>query len=350
MSRHLVVRATRPEISMRLPARAVAVSVLLIALILVAVCLTTAYGEFPISLPEVVRAVFGHASSVDNLVVGEFRLPRVIECVLIGAALGLSGAIFQTLTRNPLAAPDIIGVNEGAAVVAVWMLLAGVPTGLVPAGAFAGALVAVAVVALLGVRRRLSMYRLILIGIGINALGDAVVAYLLTHASPANFEQLQVAQQWLVGSTAAATWSSVRVIALAVLIIAPLALAAGRQLNTFQLGDDLAIALGVRTTSLQVCLAGLGALLAAFVVSVAGPIGFVAFICPHIARRLTRTASVASWPAAMAAGGLLLLVADYAAERVLEPNELPVGIATIIIGAPYLLLLLLRAERATGLG
>lgn len=122
-----------------------------------------------------------------------------------------------------------------------------------------------------------------------------------------------------------------------------------RQLNALQLGTDVGTALGVRTTRLQLVAAGLGALLAAVVVSVAGPIGFVAFISPHIARRLCRTTSSAALPVGMAVGALLMLLADHAAERVLEPTDLPVGIATTVIGAPYLLVLLVRGERGAGL-
>jgi iron complex transport system permease protein len=349
MRRHLVIRVRRPGLSARLPARPTVVLALLLVLTAVCVCLTAAYGDYPIPISGVLLAIAGHGTPIDNLIVLQTRLPRIGECVLLGAALGLSGGIFQTLTRNPLAAPDVIGVNEGAAVVAVWMLLAGAPAGLVPVGALAGALAAVAAVALLGVRRRLSMYRLILVGIGINTLAAAVIAYLLTQTSPANFDRLQVAQQWLFGSTSGATWGGVREIALALLVITPLVFACGSQLNTLQLGDDLGAALGVPVVRLQLVSAGLGALLAAIVVSIAGPIGFVAFISPHIARRVTRTASVASLPAAMAVGGLLLLLADYTAERILEPTELPAGITTIVIGAPYLLYLLVRGEQRTGI-
>lgn len=350
MTRYYVLRSGRPAVSLRLPARAVVVSVGLLAGIMAAVCLTAAFGEFAVPVPDVAATLLGHGSHLDALVILQFRLPRIAECVLAGAALGLSGGIFQLLTRNPLAAPDVIGVNEGAAVVAVWLLLAGAPVSAVPAGAFAGALAAVAAVGALAVRRRLSMYRLLLVGIGINTLGAAIVAYLLTHVSSADFERLAVAQQWLLGSVSGSTWADVRLLALVLLAATPVALAAGRQLNAFALGDDLGTALGVPVTVMQLTLAGTGALLAAVVVSVAGPIGFVAFISPHIARRLTRTASAASLPAAMATGGLLLLLADYAAQRVLEPTELPVGILTTIIGAPYLLLLLLRAERNAGVG
>src|SRR5262249_21733742 len=145
-----------------------------------------------------------------------------------------------------------------------------------------------------------------------------------------------------------ATWHDIRILALTLAILGPLSLFLGRQLNTFQLGDDLAVGLGVRTTSLQLVLAAAGAFLAAVVVAFAGPIGFVAFIAPHIARRLARTSSASSLAVAIGVGALLVLIADYVAKRILEPTELPVGITTILLGAPYLLFLLYRTERDTG--
>ena len=344
-----MLRADRLHSSIRLPRRATIVFLALGSASLAVICLTTAFGEYSISVWSVISTLFGHGSRVDNVVIRLFRLPRILECVLVGAALGLSGGVYQALTRNPLASPDIIGVNEGAAVVAVFMILRGSPADLVPIGAFGGAIAVVLIVGALGVRRQFSMYRLILVGIGISSFGGAIIAYLLTlPSSSANFYRLEVAQQWLVGAMSGASWHGVRVLGLALLIITPIVLALSRELDTFQLGDDLSTALGLRSTRLQIVLALLGALLAAVVVSVAGPIGFVAFISPHIARRLARTSSAAALPVAMVVGGLLVLLSDYAAQRIFEPTELPVGIMTVVLGAPYLLFLLYKTERRTG--
>jgi iron complex transport system permease protein len=348
MSRHLVIRTARPEVSLRLPTRPTILSGILLISLFVALCLATAFGFYAISPLKVVKALVGSGAHLDVFVIREIRLPRVLEGLLVGAALGLSGAIFQSLSRNPLASPDILGINEGAAVVAVWMILQNYPANLIPLGAFGGALGAIAILALLGVRRHFSIYRLMLIGVAINTFAGATVAYLLTRPAPVG-RQL-AAQQWLFGSLVSATWGSIRILALTLIVLAPLALILGRQLNTFQLGDDLAVSLGIRTTLLQLLLAAVGALLAAVVVAFAGPIGFVAFIAPHIARRLSCTSSAASLPAAIGVGALLVLLADYIAKRILEPTELPVGITTILIGAPYLLFLLYRNERDSGVG
>jgi iron complex transport system permease protein len=349
VSRDLVIRVSRLGLSVRAPRRATTATVLLTLALVVAICLMTAYAEDPISVGSVLRGVLGQGNALNQLVVRQFRLPRIIEGALVGCALGLSGAIFQSLTRNPLATPDLMGINQGAAVVAVWMILDGYPTDVVPFGALIGALAATALVGLLAIRRRFSMYRLLLIGIGVNAFATAVVAYLLTRAT---YQQstLEYAQQWLLGSLYFASWHSIRTVALAIIVLTPLAIGLGQRLNVFQLGDDLAAGLGVSTTRFQVTLAALGALLAAAAVSVAGPIGFVAFLSPHIARRVAHTSSAASLPVAMGVGALLVTIADYAAREILAPTELPVGILTVLLGSPYLLFLLYRGERNPGIG
>jgi iron complex transport system permease protein len=341
-----VVRFGRTGFSRRLPARALVVTVAAAVLLVVTICLTLAFGEYPISLVSVIRVLTGQGDSIQNLVILQFRFPRIALAALVGAALGLSGGLFQLLTRNPLASPDIIGVSEGAAVAGALMITANVSLEYVPLGAFAGALAAVSLVAVFGVRRRLSFYRLILVGIAINIFGYATVAYLVARASVTQAGQL--AEQWLLGSVSAPGWQDSAVLGIAMAVLVPLALLLSRHLNALQLGDDLAGALGVSSRRVQLALAAIGSMLAAAAVSVAGPISFVAFVSPHIGRRLTRTSSAASLPAGMLIGALLLLLADYAGQRIFEPNDIPVGISTIVLGAPYLLFLLFKAERDTG--
>jgi iron complex transport system permease protein len=347
VGRQLTLRLARPGVSFRAPRRATGLCLVLLVLVLIAICVFTAYAETPLSLTTVVRGILGQGSSIDLLIVRGLQLPRVLEGALVGAALGLSGALFQSLTRNPLATPDLMGINEGAAVVAVWMIIGGAPLDLVPFGALAGALGATALVGILAVRRRMSVQRLILVGIGINAFAAALVAYILTHATYGD-STVEYAQQWLLGSLFYSSWHDIRIVAIALVVLTPFAFVLGRQLNVLQLGDDAAASLGIRTNRLQLGLALIGALLAAAAVSVAGPIAFVAFLAPHIARRLSRTASAASLPAAMLVGALLVLVADFVARRVVQPTELPVGIFTVVIGAPYLLYLLYRYDRDAG--
>jgi iron complex transport system permease protein len=347
VKRTLALRLERPELSARLPTRATLVCATLGLAIALAVCLATAFGYYPISPISVIQALLGARSHLDIFIVRDIRLPRILEGALAGAALGLSGAILQALTRNPLASPDILGINQGAAVVAVWLIVEDAPYNLVPIGAFAGASAVIAILALLGVRRRFSIYRLMLIGVGINAFCAAIVGYLLTLPIPP--DRVVSAEQWLFGSVEAATWFDIRILSAALIVVVLSVALLSRQLNAFQLGPEVAVGLGVRPNLVQILLALCAAILAAVVVSVAGPIAFVAFVAPHIARRLTRNSSAASLPAAMGTGALVLLIADYAGKRLLEPTiELPVGITTVLIGAPYLLFLLYKNERDTG--
>lgn len=346
MKRHVVIRVSGTDVSWRVPRRAAIATAGLVLALLAAVCLATAFGVYRESVWSVVEAIFGAGNRLNVVVIQDLRLPRILEGLAVGAALGLSGAIFQALSRNPLASPDILGVNEGAAVVAIWMIIANVPENLVPVGAFGGALAVIAMLALFGVRRHFSIYRLILAGLAINALAGAAVAYSITR--PAPLGRTLAAQQWLLGDLTQSNWSSVRDLAIGLAVLMPAAVILGRQLNAFQLGDDLATSLGVRFKSFQLTIAGIGAFLAAAAVAFAGPVGFVAFISPHIARRLARTSGAAALPAAAAVGALLVVAADYVAQRIDQPTDIPVGIMTVLLGAPYLLFLLYRSERDTG--
>jgi iron complex transport system permease protein len=348
MSRHLVLSSSRPEASLRLPRRALVVTMILAACVFIAVCLATAYGVYTISPFSVVRALIGNGSRLSVFVIRDIRLPRVLLGALVGGALALSGALLQGLSRNPLASPDILGINGGAAVVAVYLILGGASYSVVALGSFGGAIGVIVFLALVGIRRRFSIYRLLLVGVAVNVLCGAAIAYLI-ETTNAGTERTAKAQGWFFGTIEFATWRDVHYVAGAIVVLLPLVLALGRQLNVSQLGDDLAVGLGLRLNVLEIALALIAALLAAVVVAVAGPIGFVAFVAPNIARRLAGTPSAASLPVSMGIGALLLLLADYVGKRILEPTyELPVGITTVILGAPYLLYLLYKTERATG--
>jgi iron complex transport system permease protein len=232
----------------------------------------------------------------------------------------------------------------------VWMIIHNEPNNVIPLGAFAGGVGVIVILALLGVRRRFSAWRVLLMGIAVNmALGIAVTWQLESSAA----DSVQVQQkitEYLFGSVANASLYYIRIIGIGLLILAPIALILGRQLNMFQLGEDMAVGLGVRTTRLQIAFFGVAATLSALAVTVAGPVGFVAFVAPHIARRVSRTASAASLPVAMGVGALLVLFADYLGKRIIAPAELPLGLMTTLLGAPYFLYLLIKTERDTGVG
>jgi iron complex transport system permease protein len=303
-------------------------------------------GDFPLSVGQVVRSVIGDGGDDAEFVVETLRLPRTVTAVLVGAALGMSGAVFQSIARNPLGSPDIIGFESGAAVGAVLIItLYGGSSLAVAAGAVAGGLVTALLVYLLAYQRSLAVSRLVLVGIGIGFTATAAVDYLITRAQ---IQDVQRAAVWLTGSLNGRSWDHVRTVALALLVLAPCIVLAQRALDRLELGDDTARALGVRVgpTKLLVIVVAVG--LVALAVAAAGPIVFIAFVAAPIARRLTSSPGACLVPAAFV-GALLTLTADLVARRILAPTELPVGIATAVIGAPYLLWLLARRARTGAL-
>jgi iron complex transport system permease protein len=335
-------RGRAPELSARLDLRVLAVLAGAAAGILAAFVVGVGHGDFPISPAEVLATLVGQGTAEHEFIVLELRLPRVLVAILVGAAFALSGAIFQSLAQNPLVAPDIIGVNAGAALVAVSVIVLGFPLGLLAPGAFLGALAAAVLVYTLSYRRGLSTYRLVLVGIAVNAAIGAGISYLLTRGE---INDVQRATVWLIGSVYASDWGDVRLLGLALLALVPAAVALGRHLEALQLGDDVARGIGAPVERARLALVVVGVALAALSVAVAGPIGFVAFIAPHIARRLAGTSGAGALPASIAVGGQDQEVADIVAQRAFAPTALPVGIVTTLLGAPYFLYLLQRANR-----
>lgn len=343
--RRLVVRLDRPPISMRFGAGSVGVLVGALLGSLGLFFFGATIGDFPLPAADVVATLFGGGDETGRFVVWTLRLPRLLDAILVGAALAVSGAIFQALTRNPLVAPDIIGVNGGAALLAVAVIIFGLPGALVAPAAFVGGLGAAILLYVLAWRGGLSSYRLVLIGIGVEAVTVAGIGFLLTRGE---IWDVQRALAWLIGSLSGASWEKAALIGGALLVLLPLVFILGRRLEVMQLGDDAAAGLGLRVerTRLLLIVAAVG--LATMAVSVAGPIGFVAFVAPHLARRLARASGAGVLPASAAVGALLLIGADLVARRIVAPMELPVGIFTALLGAPYFLWLLVRSRQLAG--
>lgn len=328
--------------SARIDLRAVTTSLVLVALAFLVLCWSVSVGDYPIALSEVLRTMAGNGVEPERLVIHELRLPRAALAASVGAAFGLSGAIFQRITGNPLASPDLIGVNSGAAAsaVAIIVLFAGSPTQ-VALGSLVGAGLSALAVYLLAWKAGVSTYRLILIGIAVGAFMSAVTSWLLTKA---NIYDAARAAVWLAGDVSGAGWRDVQPLWVALAVLAPAALLLARQLRMLELGDEAALALGTRVERVRGLLLLVGVGLAAVAVSASGPIIFVALAAPQIARRTTGGRTVGLIPAA-AFGALLLGLSDLIAKRVIAPSELPVGIVTAILGAPYLLALLALSNR-----
>ena len=335
-------------VSAQLNVRSIGVSTVLAGVIFVLFCWTISVGDFPIPIGEVIATLFGGGSDDSRFVVGELRLPRAIVGALVGAAFGLSGAILQTIARNPLASPDIIGVTQGASLAAVGVivlggsgdLLGGVASIGVPIAALLGGSATALLVYTLSYRRGLVGYRLVLIGIGVGAVMTAAIQYMLTQTT---IYEAARATVWLTGSLNGRSWGHVRPVATGLIVLVPLALVLGRQLRVLEMGDDAARGLGARVErsrlGLILCAVGLAALATAS----AGPVAFVAFFTPVIARRVVGPGQIALVPSALM-GSAVVLASDLIARRILAPTELPVGIVTSIIGAPYLLYLLWTAN------
>ncbi|MGK9148473.1 iron chelate uptake ABC transporter family permease subunit [Plantibacter flavus] len=314
--------------------------VVVLTLALLALCL----GDLPLSVGEVASVFLGGQGGLVQTVVLEWRLPRVIAAVLFGAALGLSGAIFQSITRNPLASPDIIGLTAGSyagGLVMIIMVGAGAGSAVVAGGAIGGGLIATALVYVLAYRRGIQGFRLIVVGIGVSAMLQALSSYLVLRAK---LEVAMLASVWGAGSLNTVGWAQLlpaaAVIAVAVIALGPL----GGSLRQLELGDDAARSLGSRVERSQLGLVACAVALTAVVTGAAGPIAFVALAAPQIARRITRTAGIALVPSALL-GAVILLASDIVAQHAL-PTSLPVGVITVVVGGCYLIWLLVHEVRS----
>ncbi|MCV7369154.1 hypothetical protein CRI77_02190 [Mycolicibacterium duvalii] len=303
-------------------------------------------GEFPITVSEVFDVLAGGGSLIDRDVVLGDRLPRALTGLGVGAAFALSGAILQRIARNPLVSPDVIGINSGAALGALFVLtVIGGSGALLVASALAGALLTAAAILLITYRRGLYGFRLVLVGIGVAAMLTSGISYLLTRA---DLHEAMSAAAWLTGSLSNRDSLHVAVVGAALGIAVPILAVLARQLRLLELGDDLATSLGSRQRH-RVALVLVAVALAAMATAAAGPIGFVALVAPQIARRLLAERHTGLGPAA-AIGALLVVGADLAARLLFAPVGMPVGVVTAVLGAPVLLFLLARAHRIGSAG
>jgi iron complex transport system permease protein len=332
--------------SIRVSPRSIAVCLCLAILTTVLALVSIGVGEFPLSPAEVWAALLGRGGEQAEFIVMGIRLPRVLTAILTGAAFGMSGAVFQSLARNPLGSPDIVGFDSGAALGAVIVIvLTSGSSREAAVGAVIGGLVTAVLVFLLSWGRGIRTYRLVLVGIGIGFVATAVVELILSRAV---IYDLRRASLWLIGSLNGRGWDDVTLAAMSLLVLGPFTLALHRRLVLLELGDDVAAALGIRVTASKLALSITAVLLAAMAVAVVGPVAFVAFVCAPVARRLVASPHPAVLPSAFV-GALLMVAADIVARRAFAPNELPVGLMTAVVGAPYLIWLLTRQIRTGGL-
>lgn len=313
----------------------------ILALTIALVSITT--GSYEISATQALDALTGGGSATDRFIVRDQRLPRALAALLVGAALGASGTIFQTLSRNPLGSPDIVGFTTGSATGGlVAILVAGSPSGnSITIATILGGLLTTTLVVLFTLRRGLTGDRLILSGIALGAMLAAINDYLLSRAP---IEAAETAKAWQYGSLNAISWPPLVPLTLALAVLLPIALTMNRSLRTLELGDDLATAMGLPTQRVRLWAIIIGIALCGIAVATAGPIGFLALAAPHLARSLTHSPGISIATAAVM-GSTILVTADLLASRLLSPFQIPVGLVTSAIGGGYLLWLLIRQSR-----
>lgn len=332
----------RAGVALRWPLRPVVVCAVLAALTVAVTAWTLVSGAYPLSLRQVWAALTGDpAAGFARVVVVDWRLPRAVAAVVFGAALGASGAVFQSLTRNPLASPDIIGFSAGSysgALIVIILLGGGYIE--IAAGALAGGMGTAAVVYALAWRRGVQGFRLIIVGIAISAMLGSLNTWLLHTAE---LEVAISAAVWGVGSLNGIGWSVAASGSVVVAVLLGGLATLGPALRQLALGDDVARATGVRVERARLTAMVLGVALTATVTAAVGPITFVALAAPQIARRLARSPGVSVAPAAFT-GALLLAAADHTAQHLL-PLALPVGVVTVVGGGAYLVWLIAREVR-----
>ena len=325
-------------------ARRRTVVVVLAALIVIMFGVTLVVGQTIYSPGEVFRVILGENVPGATFTVGRLRLPRASLAVLAGLCFGLGGVTFQTMLRNPLASPDIIGISSGASAAAAFAIVTlGLGGTQVSIFAIVVGLAVALLIYTLSFKSGVAGTRLILIGIGIAAMLDSVTAYILSQAADWD---LQAAQRWLTGSLNGAGWAQVVPVLVAVVALSPVLLGQSRNLAVTQLGDDAASALGVRVDRTRLIVIVTAVLLIAFATAAAGPIAFVAFLSGPIAARIVGPGASLLVPAALV-GALLVLVADFIGQFALG-TRLPVGVVTGVLGAPYLIYLIVRSNRSGG--
>jgi iron complex transport system permease protein len=307
-----------------------------IAIMLACVLAGLAYGDFALSVADLLRALFRSPDAPPQalMIVWSIRLPRVLLAVLVGMALAVAGAIAQAVLRNPLADPGIIGINSGAALAAMVVLvgLDDVSPAILPVAGFAGASAMVAAIFLLSWNNGTSSLRLLLIGIGLGALASAATTFL---TAVGDIGDVQRAMVWMAGSLFDSNWTKVAVLAAWSAPVMVAAWLVSHHLDATLLGDGIAANLGQRVQLTRTLLILGCTLLSGAAVAAAGLVSFVGLLAPHIARRLVGPLHRALLPVAALTGGTLVVIADVASRMVIAPAQLPVGLTIALVGAPF---------------
>lgn len=350
MSKYFSIRFKKLSISTLADKPTLWLLCILLVASITACIISMSMGSMQISPIEVIKVIFGSGDEMNELVVMTFRLPRIIIAFLVGAALAASGAILQGIIRNPLASPDVISITGGAGVAAVLFIAMymdpknnslTLDISWLPFVAFVGALLVALLVYGLAWRGGVSPVRLVLVGIGIAAAMKALSTIIILFGP---YGLANKATLWLTGSVYGSTWKEVTVLLPWVLILLTVSMLLTRNLNVQELGDEIATSVGSRVQRNRFLLLIISSALAGGAVAFAGGIGFVGLIAPHIGRKLVGSSFGGLLPVSALLGGLIVLLADLIARTAFSPLDIPAGIFTAAIGAPYFIYLLLKSR------
>lgn len=343
VQRDIILRTPRQHVALRLPLRGLVAVLSLCALLITIFALSMTIGSYDIDLATLWATLLGQSQStaIDN-VVWQFRMPRTLAAMMVGAMMALSGAAMQNVTRNGLADPSLIGISQGAALAMVFAIVVapGIGSSVRPLLAFCGALAVAAIIQTLSFQRRgNSPIRFILMGIGISAFISSITSAMLTYG---NIDQTMSALAWLAGSVNAATWSDVHILLTWCLVLTPMILALSRIMSVLRMGETTAIGLGAPVKWARYGLITVGVGFAAAATAIVGPIGFVGLIAPHAARRIARTGLGLHTILTALCGAVLVASADLIGRSLFAPIQIPAGLLTAVIGVPIFVYLLQR--------
>jgi iron complex transport system permease protein len=349
MKKYFKLRIGSDRLSFLIDKKALITSVLLLATVFFIFVISTSMGELFISPLNVLKTFFGYGNEMENLFIFSFRLPRIIVALLVGICLAIAGAILQGLIRNPLASPDIIGISGGGSVgVVVFLMLFSnknnaltVSIEWMPVAAFLGATLIGLLVYFLSWKNGSTSIRLVLIGIGLSMLTQSLTTLFMIKGP---IYQAAQANVWITGTVYGATWEQVRILLPVVTILLLVSMISVRNVNIQELGDELATGVGSAVQKNRLLLLILSTALTGGAVAFAGAIGFVGLMAPHIGRRLVGSSFGALLPVSALVGAILVMVADLIGRTLFSPLEVPTGVFTAAIGAPYFIYLLYKSR------
>ena len=303
-------------------------------------------GSVYISIEDIWLAIFRRGEEINQTIIWDLRLPRLISSLLVGSALGMSGALLQGMLKNGLASPYLLGISAGSGLVIVAFITFGLAQIFIPIAAWLGAIFTTLIVFTLSKSgNKISIERLILGGVAVSSLFGAIQATLLLQAEDG---RIQSALTWLIGSLNSRGWNEIRITWIPILFSIMLSLLLARQLNLLSLGDELSMSLGNSLFRSRCLIGAIATLLAASAVAIGGLIGFIGLIVPHFSRLLIGSDYKFILPLSALIGGLTLSTADLIARS--GPIEMPVGIITSLIGAPiFIIILYKRSTKKIGM-